>query len=235
MNFRHLLGLFVCAFCFTGKTVAQFSGHYNALNITGTSNILKTEIPLGPPATVGSNFLNDKWEQGEIFLRDGRSVGSYPLRVEIEHGIIELMLENKPYTLNITNVNHILMLDPAVGIPGKLKNARLLTYDDKALKGVMIVHDIGGSTTKIINNYYIELQPANYNVALDVGSKVNQKIIKQKLFVQKGDELKEIKGSNKRITGLLGYNKVKARETIRTNNLDLSDPKDLASFLKIMG
>lgn len=235
MNLRHLLGLLVFAFCFPEKTAAQFTGHYNALNITGTTNILKTEIPLGPPATVGSNFLTEKWEQGEIFLRDGRSVGSYPLRIEIENGIIELLLENKPYTLSLTNVSHIVIPDDAVGLSGKLSNARLITYEDKVLKGVVIVHDIDGGTTKLINNYYIEFQPANYNVALDVGSKVNQKIMKQRLFVQKGTELKEVKGSNKKITGLLGYNKVQARETIKANDLDLADPKDLAKFLKMMG
>lgn len=235
MNTRRWLCLLTLAMCFGNSVFAQFSGHYNALNITGTSNVLKTEIPLGEPATVGSTYLREEWEKGTIVLRDGRTAGDYPVRVQLENGIIEVMLEDKPYTLNITNISYITLQDHALRLPAKLSNARKFIYEDKSLKGVVMVHDVDGSETKLINNYFIEFVPANYNVAMDVGSKENRKVTKQKLFVQKDGALKEIRGSNKKIVGVLGYDKSKAKTVIQANDLDLTEPVDLIAFLKIMG
>jgi hypothetical protein len=170
-------------------------------------------------------------------LRDGRDAGEYPVRVQIENGIIEVMLESKAYTLNISNISHIILQDPAVSLPGKLNSGRKFAFEDKTLKGIVLVHDIEGSSMKLFNNYFIEFLPSNYNVALDVGSKENRKVIRQKLFVQKEKDgaLREIKGSNKKIVALLGYDKSKARKVIKTSDLDLDEPTDLMAFLKIMG
>lgn len=235
MNPKHWFCLIALMLCLAKPGIAQFSGQYNALNITGTSNVFKTEIPLGEPATTGSNYLSEKWETGAIVLRDGRAAGDYPVRVQIENGIVEIMLEDKPYTLNISNISHILIQDQAMNLPGKLSSARKFTFEDKSLKGVVLEHDIEGSSAKLLNNYFIEFLPSNYNVALDVGSKENRKVTKHKLFVKKDGVLKEIKGSNKKIIALLGYEKTKARNVIQTNHLDLTEAIDLMTFLKMMG
>jgi hypothetical protein len=234
MDSKNSFCVLVCLLTFGSAAYGQFSGHYNALNITGSSNVLKTEIPLGPPATAGSNYLNDEWKQGEIVLKDGRAVGSYPVRIQIEHGIVEINVDNKPYTLNFSNVSHIMQLDEPVGLVGKVQMGRHFTFERKALKGVVMTHDIQEGTVKVMTNYYIEIKPSNYNVAMDVGSKVNQKLTKQKVFIQKEGVLYEIKGSNKKILNVLGYDKAKVREIFRANDFDLENPKDLVKFLTLM-
>jgi hypothetical protein len=233
MNSKHLFCLCVCGLlAYTSS--AQFSGQYNALNITGTTNTWKTEIPLGAPATTGSSYLNEEWQQGEIILKDGKNAGSFPVRVQLEHAVVEIKVENKPRTLNFSNVRHILLHDKAVGLPGAVCMGNQLTFEDRPLKGVAVIHDVEGSSFKIINNYFIELLPSNYNVALDVGSKDNQKLTKQKTFVQKDGLLTEVKGSNKKIVKMLGYEKLKAWTALNSNNFDLKDPKDLMNFLRMM-
>lgn len=212
---------------------AQFSGQFNPLNITGTANVFKTEIPLDEPLTKGSNYLSEAWSSGTIVLKDGRAIGEYPIRVETEHVIVEIMVENKVHTIDIDRVQHILLPDAEVGARGKLVRGKRFVVDNKPLPGVVLVHDVN-TNTQLLNNYFTTFIPSNYNVAMDVGSKDNVKQMKNRLFVQRTGSVTEIKGSNKKIMRLLDLDNAKARNAVDTNNLKLSDPKDLLKFLTII-
>jgi hypothetical protein len=211
---------------------AQFTGHYNALNITGSSNTLKSEIPLAEPSVVGSTYLDDDWQHAEIVLRNGNVIVDFPVRVEIEQPNIEINYKGEIKYLNLKELDCVNLIDQGTGKKKVIRKANEFIFNDVPLKGIVVVHT--GKQYNAIKHYYIEFLQANYNVALDIGSKDHRKIKKERLYISQDNKLILAKGSSKKIAGQLGLDKEKALTVIKEHKLNLSKETDLITFVGLM-
>jgi len=225
--------LLIAGLFFFAKDVrAQFTGHYNALNITGSTNTLKTEIPLAEPSVVGSTYLDDDWQNAEIVLRNGNIIGDLPVRVEIEQTNIEINYKGELKYLDLKEVDCVNLTDKGTGKKRTIRKANEFIFNDIPLQGVVEVHT--GKQYNAIKHYYIEFLQANYNVALDVGSKDHRKVKKERLYISHDNKLILAKGSSKKIAGQLGSDKEKALTIIKEHKLNLSKEADLVTFVGLM-
>jgi hypothetical protein len=212
----------------TSVAFGQYTGHYNAVNITGSSNFLRTEIPLANPAVLGSTYLMESWSTADIVVKEGVVVHGINVRIEIEEGIIELQLDDKIKYIALKDVK-------SVKIHSELplvQSGSLYFYEGLPLHGVVELNQ--GTKYSLLKQYYIEFLKANYNVALDVGSKNHRKVKKESFFIVDGKNLIQVKGSSKKVVAQLSVDKEKAMSLLKANHLKLSNETDLRRFLTLL-
>lgn len=213
-------------------TNAQYAIQNNPHNITGSGSILKTEIPLAAPSIIGSTYLDDNWQNARITLRGGAVVESCPIRVEIEQANVEIKFKGEIKYLNLSKVDFINTVD-ANGIQSVIRSAKQYTVDDVPLEGIVSVEHIG-KEYGVIKHFYIEVLLANYNVAMDVGSKDHRIVKKERIYISQNSKLFSVKGSDKKLISKLGLDKKKTLQLIKDNNLNLSNQADLIAFVKLL-
>jgi hypothetical protein len=226
------LFLGVVFFSTTGILQAQFAGHYNALNIAGSTNTLKSEIPLASPSVVGSTYLDEEWQGAEILLKDGNVITELPVRVEIEQGNVEIQFKGEIKFLNLDRVDSLKLVSRESGPKWVIKKADAFQVDQVPLKGIAMVYP--GSPCSVVKHLYIEFLPANYNVAMDVGSRDHRKVKKEKFYLTRGTDLVLVKGSEKKIVKQLGIAPEQALTIIKDHGLRLSREKDLLAFIELL-
>lgn len=210
---------------------AQFTGHYNALNITGGQNVLKTEIPMDEPSVVGSTYLNENWDQGLIVTKSGYAA-NLPIRIELEQSNIEVKIDDQVKYLNLKKIDSVFISHPITKVKRLLVGAKTFASDGESLKGIALVQYF--NAYGIVDNYYIETLTANYNVAMDVGSKDHRKVKRHKTYLIFKGELIPVKGSNKKIASRLGVDEEKALTLLKERKLDLTNESDLVTFVTLM-
>src|SRR5688500_5056283 len=227
---KHLL-LIVTFIGSSAHAFAQFTGHYDALKITGGQNTLKSEIPLAMPSIIGSTYLADDWQKAEIVLKNGMTIDDFPVKIEIEQANIEVWYNGEVKFLNIKQVDYINLTDSHSGKRNIIRKASDFTFNDTPLKGLVMVDS--GARYDMVKHFYIEFLQSNYNVAMDVGSKDHRKIKRSKLYLAQGSKLILIKGSNNKIVKQLGPDRENALAVIKAHKLNLSKEADLISFIEL--
>jgi hypothetical protein len=211
---------------------AQYAIQNNPHNITGSSSILKTEIPLAAPSVIGSTYLDDNWQNARITLRGGAVVENCPIRVEIEQANVEIKFKGEVKYLNLSKVDFINTAD-ANGTPIIIRSAKQYSLEDVPLEGIVSVEHLG-KEYGVIKHFYIEVLLANYNVAMDVGSKDHRIVKKERIYISQNSKLFAVKGSDKKLIAKLGLDRKRTLKLIRENNLNLSNEADLISFVKLL-
>ena len=219
-------------FLTTGNVLAQFSGSSTTHTITGPQNVFKSEIPMAQPSVKGSTYLEENWQHADIVLKDGYVIKDLPIRIEIEQPNVEVKYNGEIKYLDLKKVDFI-------NYGGNEDNTRLLikqaegfTYNEEPLKGLVAIHK--GQRYIAVKHFYIEFLQANYNVAMDVGSKDHRKVKREKLYIAQGDQLVLVKSNEKKIASKLGGDKDKAISIIREHHLNLTQEKDLYKFVDLL-
>lgn len=212
--------------------LAQFSGNNNTYKLTGPQSVFKSEIPLVEPSVIGSTYLDEEWHNARIVLNDGYAIEDLPVRIEVEQANVEIKYNGEVKYLDLKRVSFINYDDGLGGDRKIIKQADGYIYDNAPLKGIVVVH--AGARYDVIKHFYIEFLQANYNVAMDVGSKDHRKVKKEKLYLAKGSHLILVKGSEKKITSRLGADEEKARLIIREHKLNLSKEEDLGKLADLL-
>jgi hypothetical protein len=211
---------------------AQFSGQYNALNITGGQNTFKNEIPVAVPVVTGSTYLDDDWQRAEITLKNGVVIDELPVRVEIEQANVEIQYQGSVRYLDLNEVALMNLIDKRTGGKSSFAKAERYAFNDQKLKGIVKVHS--GKRYSVVTQFYIELLPANYNVAMDVGSKNHRKVKRERSFISQDGRLVLVKGSGKKVAKQLGAAAEDAIKLLKQHKLDLSKEADLNSFVDLL-
>jgi hypothetical protein len=223
---------FISLFSVFASAQAQFSGHYNALNITGTTNTLKSEVPLAQPIVTGSTYLDEEWQSAEIVLKDGNVISELPVRVEIEQGNVEIKYNGEIKFLNRERVDSLMLVDRATQSSMRVVNAAAFVVEGVPLKGIAMVHP--AKQYSVVKHLYIEFLPSNYNVAMDVGSKDHRKVKKERLYLTKGSDITLVKGSNKKILKQLHLEDAKTLQMVKRGKLNLTRESDLIRFVDLL-
>ncbi len=226
-----ILSLIVITTIVRPAIFAQLPSQYNPLNIGGSTFVYKNEIPLVKPQTVGSTYLDEDWTLAAIVLSDGSILRGLNIRIEVEQNQVEINYDGNVRHLDLTRVERIELGDSAKS-EWILCDARRYAVDAEPLKGIAWVHR--GTTYNLVKQVYIEVLRANYNVALDVGSRADRKLQREKLYVDSGKGLVPVKGSSRRFAQRLGIDKERALLIISEHDLDLSVESDLITLVDLL-
>lgn len=222
---------FTLFFLFTASYAwCQFTGQYNALNVTGSTNTLKTEIPLAQPSWVGSSYWSETWTVATLFLKNQSTLENVPVRLETERGNIEVMFNGVPHFLDWKKLDRVVFTDEK-GWQWLIRNPDEYKTDDQSFKGIVrVLYE--DEKYLVIRNYYVSIMRANYNVAVDVGNKDNRKIQKEKTYMRKDNRWIDVHGSAKKLLKSLGVSGDHQKTILKSRNFDLKRDSDLLALLQ---
>ena len=86
-----------------------------------------------------------------------------------------------------------------------------------------------GSRARLVKQSYVELQKADYNLALDVGNKQDRFIKKSKFYLVKDDELIEL--TKKSVYIVMASKAAEIREFIKKKRINFTEERDLRSVI----
>lgn len=219
-------------FLMTGNLLAQFSGSSTTHTITGPQNVFKSEIPMAQPSVKGSTYLEETWRNADIVLKDGYVIKDLPVRIEIEQPNVEVKYNGEVKYLDLKRVDFINYAGNEDNAGLVIKQAEGFTFNEEPLKGLVVIHK--GQHYIAVKHFYIEFLQANYNVAMDVGSRDHRKVKREKLYIAQGNQLVLVKGNEKKTVSKLGGDKDKAISIIKEHHLNLTQEKDLYRFVDLL-
>lgn len=109
-------------------------------------------------------------------------------------------------------------------------NSEFYTQDVKLKKGYFQIVENGKA--QLLRKIFTEIQEANYNIALNVGSKNASLLQKPQYFVIKDKKLEKVRGKRQlvRFFKALGYD---AKTVIKQNKLRVRKDKDLRKLIQL--
>ncbi len=133
----------------------NFDGMYMGESIT-----LKN---LQEPDLVGSVYLDDKWQAGDIILASGKKVGTFPIRFNVQRNVIEMKMKGKVYEMPGGNVKRFQMVDR------EGRRRVLINAADIGLYGNGFAEVLADKGVALLNLYRVEILQPTHNRALDLG------------------------------------------------------------------
>jgi hypothetical protein len=211
---------------------AGLAGQASPNTITGPAYVLKSEIPIAPPTTVGSSYLDEHWQPAEMLVKTDLLVQDLSARLELEQGMIEFKVNNQVRHLPIGKVEYVNIIN-AKNERSIFRKASAYEFEGARLQGIVEV--ISDGPFGVIKQHYIEVLQANYNVAMDVGSRDHRRVKRERLFLLYNGKLIAAKGSSRKLVPLLdSQHQVVASAIIKEHDLRISEEADLRRFASLM-
>lgn len=212
--------------------MAQSAAQVRPNVITGPQYVLKTEVPLAPPSTLGSNYFDETWQSAEIMVKTDLLVKDLSARIELEHAMVEFKVNDQVRHLALRDVEYVKLITPQ-NTTLTFKRASAYTFEGVRLEGVAQV--MADGRFGVIKQHSVELLQSNYNVALDVGSRDHRRIKKERIFLSYDNKLLSVKGSSKKLVAQLNADDRSVAESIiKDHDLRISDEEDLQQFALLM-
>ncbi|MDP4209349.1 MAG: hypothetical protein Q8928_11110 [Bacteroidota bacterium] len=172
------------------------------------------------PGKEGSPYLTEVWAPGIITLQSGAKIESLQFRYNVYSKEIQYKLDTTTYvigtpdsikTISFAN-KHFIYTDFVENFKIK-KDFFELLVDGKA---------------KLFRRYFIEIIPANYNIALSTGNKNDRLVLRESLFVQSPNmDMIELDKKGKLILKAFSDKSAEINEYIRKEHLSLKNLNDL--------
>ena len=174
--------LFVTTTCYA--QVYQSTGKVDA-NPNPAGIIAVKELP--PAKIVGSNYLTDYWNLGTVYMKDDLVIENYPLKYDIENQRIEIKTEQDVKVLSIDRIKTIKWMDQEKG-DRTLINADSYSENDVPLIGMFEVLHFGDKY-QLYSKTDLSVKKAYYNQALDAGTRDDEILRKESLWLSNGTRI----------------------------------------------
>ncbi|QHT65985.1 hypothetical protein GXP67_04525 [Rhodocytophaga rosea] len=155
------------------------------------ANII-AEVKAKPEATQGTYYIDTEWHTGNIYLKSGDTLRNYPLKYDIDKNLIEI---NTPQNVKVLHGDKAVAFEWNTGTStATFINGEYYKVDGTRLVGFFQVLVVGNF--QLLSKTMLEVKKADYNVALDVGSRADKILKKERLFIARDKQLYEIKGKD---------------------------------------
>lgn len=151
------------------------------------------EMPLREPGTVGSVYLNDAWKKATVRLKkSARGVevlADITIKLDLKANMFDVLMENKVKVLSGEKVRSFTWMNDIRQEPDLYLNCDVFKADDGKLVGFARVLNKDTTGLMLLEHNYLEMIKANYNVALNVGSRENKFVKRTQLYVLRDGKL----------------------------------------------
>lgn len=176
------------------------------------------------PKTKGSTYLHDEWHLAEVRLTDGETIYEQtPIRVDIAKSILEVYINKQVKYLP----SHFVESFQFYGTTDLFATRSSLKIEGP--RGYYRVL-LDKPSTSLVCHYKVKLIEAHYNPVLDAGSKDNQLVVDERIYLVQGGELLELENKPKKLLKQLKATDV-MRQFIDERNLNLTNEYHLANFI----
>ncbi|MDO1445319.1 hypothetical protein Q0590_03605 [Rhodocytophaga aerolata] len=185
------------------------------------------EVKSRPAGVEGTNYLSPEWNTGTIYLKSGDTLNNFPLMYDLDKRTLEIQAKE---VIKILPGEKVIAFEwqDKTGRSTSFVNSEYYTLDGTPLLGVFEV--LAAGDLQLLSRIELERKKSNYNVALDVGSKADKLIKKEKLYVAREKKLTELKGKDD--YSIFGDKQAAIQQFAKENKAKLSRKEDA---LRIIG
>lgn len=157
------------------------------------SNTVLYGIPMREPELIGDFYIDEKWNVTTVLLHNDKLIENCQARFDLKSNILEVKADNKTLkALDLEKIKSIVWLDASTSNPRYFINAKDYTVDGTKLVGLLEV--LSDGEVPLFEYISVSVKRADYNVALDVGSKDDKVIKKEILYYSFNRELIKLSG-----------------------------------------
>lgn len=176
-------------------------------------------------------YLYDTWTSADILIHQpgGGVVQVRDVRVKLDlmTNNLEVQAAGGIKVLPFSKVEKFEWTNPVTLTPEVFTNGRQFSLNGVQLESFCSVF---GDQTKMVTHYAVEVIPADYNVALDVGNKEDRVIKKVRHYLLRGNELVEF--TRKSVVALMADDSEHVKQFIKKNHVDFDQEADLQSLVR---
>lgn len=209
-------------------TVAQTLSEVTIIDGTVNPGGVIDEVKLPPPKVVGTYYLNDEWQIGEVTMAKF-IFKNYPLKYNIEGGYLEILVEGQPKVCD-SNLFESFKWVNQIGDSSRFKHCRYYESGTPCMKGVYeIVYEKDG--LQLLSKTEVYERDPTYVAALNTGDR-NVKLIKRESFyLARGNKVKEISASKKQNEGVFGDQYDEVLDYAKKERLKFNNREDLVRII----
>ncbi|MEJ7646257.1 MAG: hypothetical protein WKF87_16800 [Chryseolinea sp.] len=191
-----------------------------------------TQIPVKPANVIGSVYLNEDWKETTVKLKKEThgvfQLVAVKMKLDLKSNMMEFQTDKGIKMIGGANVESFFWKKDLPSEVETYLNCDKFSFGDTKLLGFALVISTGKKIA-LVQHKYLEFVTADYNVALDVGSKDQKYLKKDKFYLLKNNQL--ISANNKSVTKAMADKKQLVSQFKRDQKLNLKDQRDLASLI----
>lgn len=180
-------------------------------------------LPAPPGVTLGDNYLDPKWNVGTVMLSTDDMIERYAMRYDLKSQSLEIRTQSAIKLLDVKKVKSLVWIDSATSAPHYFINAASFKLGDVPLMGLLEV--LSDGSIPLLRRATLHLKPADYNPALDVGSRDATIYKKYALYYSVNGSLSEAKG--KKLLEAFGDKKTEVEVYMKQKNLGTRADHDI--------
>lgn len=194
------------------------------------ANTLLYGLPMRPGTLIGDFYLDNKWNRSTLLLYAGdKLLEGYLTRFDLKEQHLEIKLDKSIKILDIRKIRSIVWRDSLTNKISYYVNAGDFVSHETKLLGLLEV--LVDGKLPLMKHTSVAIKRADYNVALDVGSKDDRVLKKEILYFSRESSLYEIK--NKKSLGSAFLDRQEQVDVfIRNNKLSFSNERDLITLFE---
>ena len=224
-----LVSLFILSVC-SSSALAQLTPTVNpVIDQFGTIKSRNTEN--GKTNKIQSVYLYDAWINADIYIQQPGGtpvkVEGIPTKLDLITSTLELETSRGIKVLPLSKVDRFEWINPVSQTREVFTNGSKFSFNGTKVESLC---GIFGDDVKMVTYHYVEILPADYNVALDVGSKEEKVIKKSKFYLLRGNELVEF--TRKSVIALMDEKGDQIKQFIKKNRVNFAHEGDLRSLVK---
>ncbi|MCW5909754.1 MAG: hypothetical protein KIT62_01710 [Cyclobacteriaceae bacterium] len=197
-----------------------------------TSGNITYGIPMPKGETIGDFYLDKNWNRISILLyQKDILLEGYTARWDIKNSRLEIRAKNTEETraLEIEKIKSMVWIDSSTSIPRYFVNAKDYDFNGSGLPGMFEVLVEGKTTLFKRTTKYV--QKANYNIAMDVGSRDDVIIDKHEYYWATGGQVRELPRGRKML-GLFQDKGAEVKSYVKDKGLRLNKEEDIILLFK---
>lgn len=196
----------------------------------GRPGSIISEIPYVPDEYQGSFYIQDEWAKGNAILLSGDSIQNYPLKYDIEHQRLEILVEEKIKVLDRSELYAFDWVNKSQNSHQYFFNASDFKYLETLVVGMFEVL-VDGNMLKLFSLKETKLREGNYNQQIDIGDR-RPKVLQDESFYLWRDEIVFKLSNNKRKTLVHFRGKSKEVEAYaKENDFGFKKREDLVALV----
>jgi hypothetical protein len=191
------------------------------------------QIPLKPPGTTGSVYLNDVWKTTSLKLKTGTlSVGeltNVSVKLDLKTNTFELFVDPEIKVLSGSKVESFTWTNDLQNSESYV-NCDRFTLDESKVVGFGRILSQDADGLMLLEHSYVEFIQADYNIALNVGSKDHKYVRKEKLYFVKNNKM--IPAGKKSLYEVMADKESAVKKFIKENDLNVKNEGQLAKVVE---
>ena len=175
---------------------------------------------------VGDPYLNANWQKSTVLLSDDKLLEGYPVRYDIRSRELEVKSKYGIKVLEARRVKSYVSLDSLNNSPKYFINSTRFK-DEKGNVTEGFFEVLSDGKLPLFKSVSLEVRPANYRPELNMGSREDKILKKEKYYYMQNQNIFEVPTSAKKLAPVFGDRSEEMQKFIKTNKLLLKEETHL--------